>query len=154
MVAIWSDLEWLGCSVLECHLKSEPFMIWTAFDHSQLEHVWYLIPPLYSLNFQSEEDSKWLQREETNLKKRLSLTASFGSENSDSASDNNVVYTQNQSPSAVQVKVSAVQVKVSANWILYYTVGVRNPKMFGIWMVKTCPIKLGRTTRQGIAIRK
>ena len=75
--------------------------------------IWtYLVfePPLYSLNFQSEEDSKWLQREETNLKKRLSLTASFGSENSDSASDNNVGYTQNQSPSAVQVKVSA-------NWI-------------------------------------
>ncbi|XP_071744242.1 focal adhesion kinase 1 isoform X4 [Lepeophtheirus salmonis] len=37
---------------------------------------------------QSEEDSKWLHQEEINLKKRLSITASFGSETStDSYSD-------------------------------------------------------------------
>jgi hypothetical protein len=52
--------------------------------------------------FQSEEDSKWLQREEINLKKRLSLTASFGSENSDSTSEN--LYAQSQNSSAVQVE--------------------------------------------------
>ena len=25
MAAIWLDLQWLGCLVLECHSKSEPF---------------------------------------------------------------------------------------------------------------------------------
>lgn len=34
---------------------------------------------------QSEEDQKWLQQEESNLKKRLSITHSFGSEHSDSS---------------------------------------------------------------------
>merc|ERR1719397_1706813 len=33
----------------------------------------------------SEKDQEWLQREETNLKKRLSITNSFGSEHSDSS---------------------------------------------------------------------
>ncbi|XP_059088265.1 focal adhesion kinase 1-like isoform X7 [Tigriopus californicus] len=37
-------------------------------------------------HIQSEEDAKWLQQEEQNLKKRLSTTGSFGSEQSDSSS--------------------------------------------------------------------
>jgi hypothetical protein len=49
---------------------------------------------------QSEEDSKWLEREEHNLKKRLSLTTSCGSETSDSTSD--VLYST-ISPSSKQV---------------------------------------------------
>lgn len=37
-------------------------------------------------HIQSEEDAKWLLQEEQNLKKRLSTTGSFGSEQSDSSS--------------------------------------------------------------------
>jgi hypothetical protein len=58
--------------------------------------------------FQSEEDSKWLQREESNLKKRLSLTASFGSENSDSTSE--TAYAQSQTSAALQVRIGAVHI--------------------------------------------
>ena len=36
---IWSDLEWSGYSVLDCHSKSEQFNIQTTFDHSKSEHV-------------------------------------------------------------------------------------------------------------------
>ena len=39
MAAIWSDLDWSGCSILECHLKSEPFYIRTTFDHLKTKCV-------------------------------------------------------------------------------------------------------------------
>eukprot|EP00096_Caligus_rogercresseyi_P011337 TRINITY_DN4430_c0_g1_i1.p1 TRINITY_DN4430_c0_g1~~TRINITY_DN4430_c0_g1_i1.p1 ORF type:complete len:998 (-),score=345.77 TRINITY_DN4430_c0_g1_i1:144-3137(-) len=49
---------------------------------------------------QSEEDSKWLLQEELNLKKRLSITASFGSETStDSYSDSTAPHPGHISPS-------------------------------------------------------
>ena len=37
---------------------------------------------------QSEEDSKWLLKEENNLKKRLSITASLGSDDLTGSTDN------------------------------------------------------------------
>ena len=37
--ANWSDLEWLGCLVLECPSESEPSNIQTTFEHSKSEHV-------------------------------------------------------------------------------------------------------------------
>ena len=40
-VVICLDLEWLGCPGFECHLKSEPVNIRTAYDHSKSECVWY-----------------------------------------------------------------------------------------------------------------
>ena len=41
MAAIWSNLEWSVCLVLECLLKSEPFNNWTTFDHSKSKCVHY-----------------------------------------------------------------------------------------------------------------
>ncbi len=38
---------------------------------------------------QSEEDSKWLQKEESNLKKRLSITNSFGSDEGSTGDQSN-----------------------------------------------------------------
>lgn len=53
---------------------------------------------------QSEEDSKWLHKEETNLKKRLSVTASLGSDDLSGSTEDNLA-AHHQSP-AIVVKVS------------------------------------------------
>jgi hypothetical protein len=63
----------------------------TTINHAQIEREQRLLEQrLRQQQLQSEEDSRWLQQEETNLKKRLSVgtgSSSFGSaeENSDSA---------------------------------------------------------------------
>ena len=38
-------LEWLRSWDLECHLKTEPFIIQTPFNHSKSEWVWYSSAP-------------------------------------------------------------------------------------------------------------
>jgi len=52
--------------------------------HGELEQR-LLEATLRQQQIQSEEDSRWLHQEENNLKKRLSITHSFGSEHSDSS---------------------------------------------------------------------
>jgi len=52
--------------------------------HMELEQR-LLEATLRQQQIQSEEDSRWLHQEENNLKKRLSITHSFGSEHSDSS---------------------------------------------------------------------
>jgi len=52
--------------------------------HVELEQR-LLEATLRQQQIQSEEDSRWLHQEENNLKKRLSITHSFGSEHSDSS---------------------------------------------------------------------
>ena len=44
MTAIWLDLEWSGCLILECHLESEPFNMRTTYNNSKSKHVWYSSP--------------------------------------------------------------------------------------------------------------
>lgn len=52
--------------------------------HQELEQR-LIEAKLRQQQLQSEEDSRWLRQEESNLKKRLSITQSFGSDHSDSS---------------------------------------------------------------------